>query len=99
MLTFMSRCGVPGGRKLPRACPPASLGGAARCESHFRNVEGCESGFRNAPHGATRSAPAQASERAVRDQARPSRVANEHRRSRRSGPAGVSLPAPAGESQ
>ncbi|RSN33359.1 hypothetical protein DL990_15405 [Amycolatopsis sp. WAC 01416] len=24
-------------------------GAAARCESHFRNVEGCESGFRNAP--------------------------------------------------
>ncbi|OXM46109.1 hypothetical protein CFP75_29185 [Amycolatopsis alba DSM 44262] len=28
------------------------LAGRACCESHFRNVEGCESGFRNATSGA-----------------------------------------------
>ncbi|RSN46131.1 hypothetical protein DMC64_15480 [Amycolatopsis sp. WAC 04197] len=34
--------------------PPPGFG---RCESHFRNVEGCESGFRNAPEAPRRSSP------------------------------------------
>ncbi|RSN53632.1 hypothetical protein DMH01_38690 [Amycolatopsis sp. WAC 04182] len=36
----------------------SGLGGGACCESHFRNVEGCESGFRNAFFAGGRSVKA-----------------------------------------